>query len=70
MITTTGNKVRVTTRVFIHRDLWQRLMGHAISRGKIDEQMIRIFLDLDNQKKKKRLKSGKHRADVNCQKEK
>lgn len=53
MITTTGNKVRVTTRVFIHRDLWQRLMGHAISRGKIDEQMIRIFLDLDNQKKKK-----------------
>lgn len=50
MITTIISKAKVTTRALTHRDSWQRLLGHGVSRGNTDEQTIRIFLYLDNQK--------------------
>lgn len=52
----------------VHRYLWLRLTGRVVSRGKINEQPIRILLELDHQKKV--LRAGKQTDDVSCQKEK
>lgn len=65
MITTIISKAKVTTRALTHRDSWQRLLGHGVSRGNTDEQTLGYFFIWII---RKQYWAGKQKTDVSCQK--